>query len=454
MIRTLHVCYSFPPDPLGGTEVYVRALCQSLDRFDIGSVVVAPGARDDTYEIDGVRVRRFEHRPTSSLSDIYAGDPEAAARFGAVLDAECPDLVHQHALSPACSPRLAAEAKKRVIPVVFTYHTPTASCLRGTLLERGTDPCDGRLDVKRCTACNLDARGVSGWPARLLATVPPAGGDALAALNQQGGAWTALRMSSLARQYADSIAGFWSQVDRIVVLTPWVGRLLAVNGVPAEKLVASVHGLPATALPRLADRTASTRLRVVHLGRIDPVKGTGLLIRALRALPDAPINLDIYGIVQHESDRPLQEQLRELTGGDARIRLHAPLPYGDVIGTLRQYDLIAVPSQWMETGPLVVLEAFAAGVPVLASSLGGLTDKIRDGVDGVLVRPFDSVDAWRAALDRLSRAPELVTTLTQGVTAPRLMGEVAGEMAAVYRSLTENRDDEPARHRIAHGVGA
>ena len=110
-----------------------------------------------------------------------------------------------------------------------------------------------------------------------------------------------------------------------------------------------------------------------------------------------PIDLDIYGIVQHEREAALQAQLRELSGGDARIRFLPALAHSDVISTLRQYDALVVPSQWMETGPLVVLEAFAAGVPVIGSALGGLTDKIRDGIDGVLVTPFDSVDAWRAA---------------------------------------------------------
>ena len=99
--------------------------------------------------------------------------------------------------------------------------------------------------------------------------------------------------------------------------------------------------------------------------------------------------------MQHERDAALQAQLRDLSGGDARIRFLPALAHSDVISTLRQYDALVVPSQWMETGPLVVLEAFAAGVPVIGSALGGLTDKIRDGIDGVLVAPFDSVDAWR-----------------------------------------------------------
>ena len=169
MIRALHVCYSFPPDPLGGTEVYVRALCSALQQCRVESLVVAPGPRDETYEIDGLRVRRFSHAQTTDLAEIYTGDPQAAARFGQVLDEETPDVVHQHALSPACSPRLAGEAKKRGIPVVFTYHTPTASCLRGTLLEHGKEPCDGRLEIKRCTACNSGrARsvGLAGQAAR------------------------------------------------------------------------------------------------------------------------------------------------------------------------------------------------------------------------------------------------------------------------------------------------
>src|SRR5438309_8832873 len=117
------------------------------------ALVVAPGQRADMYEHRGLTVFRLP--VTEGIGDIRElygeGDSRAAASFAAILDDETPDVVHLHAFTRGASLRLVQEAKGRGIPVVFSYHTPTVSCQRGTLLKWGQDPCDGRLDVRACS---------------------------------------------------------------------------------------------------------------------------------------------------------------------------------------------------------------------------------------------------------------------------------------------------------------
>ena len=96
--------------------------------------------------------------------------------------------------------------------------------------------------------------------------------------------------------------------------------------------------------------------------------------------------------------------------------------------------MIAVPSRGLETGPLVVLEAFAAGVPVLGSNLGGIAELVRDGVDGALVA-LDDVGAWAQAISDLSADRERIEKLRQGIQPPRTMRAVAAEMAVIYERL-------------------
>jgi glycosyltransferase involved in cell wall biosynthesis len=67
---------------------------------------------------------------------------------------------------------------------------------------------------------------------------------------------------------------------------------------------------------------------------------------------------------------------------------------------MRDHDLIAVPSRCLETGPMVALQALAAGVPVLGSDLGGLRELISPGVTGWL-EPVDDVARWAARLRAL-----------------------------------------------------
>ena len=434
-MRTLHVVFSYMPDAPGGTELYVDALCRRVGRLGISCVVAAPGERDETYELDQLRIRRFAWSQ-GRLAELYEGSQSAAAALGRILDEEAPDLVHQHALTPACSPLVAQAAKRRGMAVVFTYHTPTATCQRGTLLEHGRTQCDGRLDVARCTACTLDGLGVGASLSKVLAATPAGAGDWLERADWQGGAWTALRMSSLIRRRHGALRRFFQDVDRFVVLAPWVEEVLRKNGVPEGKIVRSAHGVdPARASHGDRLRSLAGPIRLVHLGRADRSKGTDLLIRAFREAPEANATLDIYGVVQSVGGTVLMEDFRALAGDDSRIRFLPAVAHVDVAKTLMAYHMVVVPSQWMETGPLVVLEAFAAGVPVMGSRLGGIADKVKDGIDGVLVQPFDSVTAWRDALQRCSDDPGLADRLAQSVRTPRAMASVAEDMRQLYLSL-------------------
>ena len=432
------MAFSFPPDPPGGTEIYVAELCRNLQPLSVTNVVAAPATRDARYKIDGLDVRRFAGAEALSLEALYGGDPTAAASFARVLDEERPDVVHQHAFTSACSHLLIEECRRRGMPVVLTIHTPTVTCQRGTLLEGGTTPCDGRLAVTRCAACTLDAFGSGNASAKVLAHVPAAFGQALGRLERHGGTWTALRMSSLLHRRHGSVMTALQSVDRIVVLTPWVEDLLIANGVSPERMVRSPHGLIPGPAANARERGNYERpLRIVHLGRADKTKGTDLLIRALRQAPELQVALDIFAVVQSPAGADLLRDLQDLAESDQRIRFLPALSPGDVVSRLAAYDLIAVPSQWMETGPLVVLEAFQAGTPVLGSALGGIADKVHDGVDGLLVTPFNSIPAWTHALRRCAGDRAFVERLAFGVKPPRAASAVAVEMAATYRSLAE-----------------
>ena len=436
-MKVLHVTYTFHPDASGGTERYVDGLCRALAKRDIASCVAAPAANERSYSWDGVPVRRFAvDGSPATLTRVYGADDVASRSFARMLDRERPDVVHQHALTSACSHVLAQQAKERRIPVVFTYHTPTVTCLRGTLLHNGSDRCDGRMDADRCTPCTLHGLGVNQRLAQVVDGVPEMFGQLAGRLNLEGGVWTALRMHELVVMRQEVARSLLLGADTIVSLTRWVTDLLHVNGVPRERIVESPHGVGRDGEVQRLRRREPGRVRIAHLGRVDPVKGTRLLIQALRLASDAAVSLDIFGIVQSDGGRELLGDLQALAGSDTRIQFRAPLPPEKVIPTLAEYDVVAIPSQWLETGPLVLLEAFAAGVPVIGSDLGGITDKVDDGVDGVLVRPYDSVEAWAASLRRLSAEPHVLDRLRRGVKPPRSIDEVAIDMERIYRQLT------------------
>src|SRR5213593_4177401 len=156
-MKVLHVPYTYYPDPVGGTEVYVEALSRQLRRLGFAVSIAAPSMRDDAYEHGGIRVRRYGTSASpSALKDLYGeGDEAAAHRFNDILATERPDILHLHAFTRGVSLRLVRVAKTMRVPVVFTYHTPTVTCQRGTMMKWGTETCDGLMNLV-CSRCAVD----------------------------------------------------------------------------------------------------------------------------------------------------------------------------------------------------------------------------------------------------------------------------------------------------------
>jgi glycosyltransferase involved in cell wall biosynthesis len=331
-------------------------------------------------------------------------------------------------------------AKARGIPTFFTYHTPTASCQRGTLILQGKEICDGVLDVHRCTDCSLANEGLPRWISGPLSYVPSVFARLLERANLSGGLWTGLRMTELIRGSNNAFRMLVSEVDGIVALREWVRALLVCNGAPEAKITLSPHGL--AGVGRRREQLAELErlpLRVAFLGRADKVKGIDTLIKAVRGAPKLDIELDLYGITQSIGDQSYRMTLETLVGHDARIKFLPPVPHEDIVSLLASYHLLAVPSRWMETGPLVVLEAFAAGTPVLGSNLGGIAEWVTHGENGLLVH-FDDVPGWTAALRRCAEDRQLLSKLREGVKQPRSMADVARDMARMYRGQVDSKD--------------
>lgn len=459
-LTVLQIPFTYHPDPMGGTEVYAEALADRLKAHDIQSVVVAPGEANAATECRGLRVRRYAlGAQVTDLGELFGeGDVTAAANFERVLDEERPDLVHLHAQTRGVSLRCLRAARRRRIPVVYTYHTPTATCQRGTLLRWGTEICEGVMQARDCTACALHGKGLPRPGAALLAALPEAVSALPGRAGLRGGLWTAVRMRELVALRQRCARAFLAEADHVVAVCEWVRAVLLRNGVPPDKITLSRQGLcqedtkaergklkaegseqkldvSAFNVQPSAFREAKV-FRVAFLGRLDPTKGVDVLVRAVRAAADLRIAVDIFGVAQGAAGGRYAEQLRAMAADDARITFQAPVPASEVVARLRDYDLLAVPSQWLETGPLVVLEAFAAGVPVLGSRLGGIAELVREDVDGILVEPA-SVAAWTAALRTLATEPDRLACLRTGIRPPRTMTTVAAEMAALYRRLLE-----------------
>jgi len=244
-------------------------------------------------------------------------------------------------------------------------------------------------------------------------------------------------MSSLVESKHAAVRAFLDIADRIVAPSEWVRDLLLANGVADSKILLCGQGTDGSinfAAERPAGRKAEEPLKVVVLGRLNRTKGIDVLIDALAEECDLNITLDIYGESQPGDDDQYGAALSRKVALDPRIRLLPPIPHDGVVSTLARYDALAVPSQGLETGPLVVLEAFAAGIPVVGSDLGGIAERIVHERNGILVSPFDRV-AWSSAFKRLATEPDLLPRLRSEITPPPRMQDVSTVMRSLYAQL-------------------
>jgi glycosyltransferase involved in cell wall biosynthesis len=435
------VPYCYYPEAVGGTEVYVAALARKQRKRGYDAGIAAPGSVNEEYRYEGARVFRFAGRSEMTLSELYGdGDAESAGSFARILDGFRPDVLHLHARSQAVSVLLVRAAKSRGIPVVFTYHTPTVTCARGTMLRWGKEICSGKMRADRCASCMIHGKGLLRPVAAIAGRLPVVIGRAAGAAGLEGGIWTALRSAELMRIRHAAVQTMLEEVDHICAVCEWVQDVLITNGIPREKITLSRQGVPypiETASQPDAGNSAGdpSVLRLAFLGRVDAVKGLDTAIAAVRKVRGAEVSLDVFAVAQGRDALAKLEYLQQLCAADQRIRFRQPVAAGEVVATLRRFDALLVPSEWLETGPLVVYEAFAAGIPVIGSDLGGIAELVDDGVNGMLLPP-GSVEAWAWAISRLATEPGLLKKLKAGRKPLRTAEDTARDAAMVYAKVS------------------
>lgn len=146
-------------------------------------------------------------------------------------------------------------------------------------------------------------------------------------------------------------------------------------------------------------------LAITAIGTLHEVKGQAYLVEAVRLLRDRGVDVRCRFVGDGE-DRPrLEAQVAEARLGD-RVRFEGLLTSDEILGILHESHLLAAPSVPTRSGrregiPVVLMEAMACGLPVVASRLSGIPELVEDGTSGLLVPPRDPV-ALADAIERLA----------------------------------------------------
>jgi glycosyltransferase involved in cell wall biosynthesis len=316
-------------------------------------------------------------------------------------------------------------------------------CVAGTARLWGIYPCDGKIDVYRCTACWLKNRGIPlWWLAWLFSKVPDCIAIKMRNTNNKLGTLLSMRRLFIERQEREK--RLFDSVERIVAVSRWLYGVLRINNHPEQKLYFCPHGLMPTVVQSkpLDGFKIPSVLCIGFIGRFNHVKGLHILVKAVKRLPlNRHIELRIYGLAKLNEERDYLKLIQKLTKGDSRIKLCGELTDKNRQDVFMDLDILAVPSIWLETGPYVVLEAFSKGVPIIGSDLGGIVELVTDRVNGLLVKP-GNVRAWTQAISWIYEHPEVLDFWARNIPSVRSSKDVASEMTEIYKKVLDSQDNK------------
>ncbi len=434
-MRIAFVVHKLAPEQLGGVEVYTRAVAHALARQGHTVGIFSPShavtATTQSTEADGVQIWRVP-RPAQAAAEPAPlqlwhtvrnrGDERA---FAAFLRTLAPDLVHiQHV--QGVSARLLRMAQESGAPVVLTLHDYWFFCANSQLRRPDDTPCRGpSFGCMNCVDCMTIRPDLT--PLRRIRPL------------------IALPLA-LRNRYLRRMA---EHADLLIAPSAFLRDQYVAQGFPAGRIVVLENGIGGWGadagrghLPA-AVRDA-VRPRFAFVGSLAPQKGVHLLIEAFNRLPPQAALLVAGDSALHpEYARQVQDSAHH-----PGIRFLGSLPQPSVRALLAAVDCLVVPSTWYENSPLVIQEAYAAGLPVIAGRIGALEEKVQDGVTGRLFAP-GSVDDLAALLRSLVEEPGQLAALRAGVVPPPPMAVHAARLVELYGALHERRNSQRAAPSLA-----
>jgi glycosyltransferase involved in cell wall biosynthesis len=289
---------------------------------------------------------------------------ESYRRIGETLDADRFDIVHVQNHFPLISPAAHWTASRRNIPVVQSLRNYRLLCANA-LLYRDSAPCHDCLNRR------------IPWPAVLHRC------------------YRGSRLGSAAvagSQLLHRGLGTWNRcVDTFIALTSFSRDIFVDAGIPRDRIVVKPNFL------RTDPGPGAGGVGFLFVGRLAEEKGVLTLLRAWKELPPGA-ELEIVG------DGPLASEVRRHADEARNIRWSGALPHAAVMNSLGGARAAIMPSEWYETFGRLIIEAYARGTPVIASSLGAMKELVIEERTGLLFSPGDPTDLARQ-VTRLMDAP-------------------------------------------------
>jgi glycosyltransferase involved in cell wall biosynthesis len=439
-VKVAFVVHQYPPRYNTGTEIYAHRMAVTLRNrdHDVRVFTHEPDVSRDTAlkvaddDVDGVPVTRltfFEGlAPNHALHDFY--DVFVGKMFGEWLDRTRPDVVHVfHLMGLGLS--LVEEAVSRGIPCFVQLMDFWFLCPTVQLLRRDGSLCSGP-DTPVCIDClapdNYGYQALRMFSKREGFVETSAPDPAFTDLNHPD---VGLRRAALHGR-ADFIRGVLGRATALVAPSRFLKGMFLSHGYRDAHMVHVPYGVDPPAGPvRPLPVNGEGTVTFGFFGSVNPQKGLEVLVSAFRQYRHDAFRLVVRGNMRHFPK--YAKRVRAFADIDARITFRGPYGHDALADALSSIDVLVVPSVWYENTPFVVLEAFSAGRPVVASDLGGLSEIVRDGHNGRTFRAGDP-GALMNVLRDFEEDPGLLARLAAGIGPVRTLDQNAQDFVTRWEA--------------------
>jgi len=413
-MRLLILSHAHPELATGGAQLMAHQLHAELvagHGVDSYFVAWAPSGKTRlaTFSSQGSDGREilFHGGPLHPLLFSQESSWLVTHDFRELLDRIEPDVVHFHHFA-GLGVDLMRETRNwsKKVPMILTLHEFLAICHNKGTMTKANDPgvlCH-RSSPRACAECFPNVTPEDFFLRRLF------------------------------------LKSHFDLVDQFVAPSHFLKKRYVDWGIPEEKIEVAENGQPPPA--RHPNRRDGTSVHFAFVGKVFRIKGIFVLLDAIELLsPEVRqrCEFSIYGNgIEEESygERAMYEA--RLAGMRDSVRAYGWYPAEEVGKIFSNVDFTVVPSIWWENSPLVIQESFACGVPVICSDLGGMAEKVRDGIDGLHFRVNDPRDLARTITTAVT-TKGLHDKLAGGIQPPPTVAETARWHLALYDRLLARR---------------
>ena len=425
----------------GGGQIYVKNLVQALKQRGHAITVISLSVEDInksitvTKELDGITVIQIK---LSNSLEIVEQPLELQNFFTESLKSNIqninPEIVHAHGWKYAT----AIACEKLSVPCVVTAHHGGITCPNGKLLNNQDAICDVNVSMQNCLKCALHFVPAGDFFAPILSHIPKASSISIAKYlkNRKN-----IPYISPAFQTPLGITHKLQQIEtlrdfsvHIVAPSHAIASALKRNGIKDDKLIIIPHGITPLTKKPLVSELANRPVRFGYVGRVTYVKGLHVLIKSLKTIANqGRYELHIYGEGATKEEKRYESKLKKISQ-NLPIIWHGKVNNTQIQEAYHDFDMMVHPAIYLEVFGLTLLESLSSGRPVIATRCGGPEDFIKDGVDGILIEPNNSVILAQTIKQYIDN-PNLIEKLYKSIRPINTLNKHVIQLEKTYKDL-------------------